>query len=184
MASNYIFALHLLACPRSSPSSCHPTWWCSSEATPPWWLSPLWSRDSGRAAPLCVPVRTTTVWTPPPHQGCTPWGDGRQQQTLSECPPQYYPVAFWNSSPTSSAPMCSVLRPGCSFTTCLSISMTKFLPSSLCGFRVPTQYGASLRLHRRRCFNTNWSTERKRLEVVTVKFKLNPPHRKMWILWK
>lgn len=57
---------------------------------------------------------------------------------------------------TSSAPMCSVFRPGCSFTTCLSISITSLTPSSLCGFRVPTQYGTSLRLHMGRCFNTNY----------------------------
>lgn len=57
---------------------------------------------------------------------------------------------------TSSAPMCSVFRPGCSFSTCLSISITSLTPSSLCGFRVPTQYGASLRFHMGRCFSTNY----------------------------
>lgn len=61
---------------------------------------------------------------------------------------------------TSSAPMCSVFRPGCSFTTCLSISITSFTPSALCGFRVPTQYGASLRFHMGRCFRTNYDIKR------------------------
>lgn len=61
---------------------------------------------------------------------------------------------------TSSAPMCSVFRPGCSFTTCLSISITSLTPSALCGLRVPTQYGASLRFHMGRCFSTNYDIKR------------------------
>lgn len=55
--------------------------------------------------------------------------------------------------------MCSVFKPGCSSTTCLSISITSLTPSSLWGFRVPTQWAASLRLHRGRCFNTNYNRE-------------------------
>lgn len=63
-------------------------------------------------------------------------------------------------TPTSSAPMCSVLTPGCSSTTCRSISSTTFTASSLWGFRVPRQCGTSLRCSMDWCFRTNCHQKR------------------------
>ena len=77
---------------------------------------------------------------------------------------------------TSSAPMCSVFRPGWSSTTCLTISNTSFTPSSLWGFRVPTHCDISLRCHMGRCFKTNYERRAgESMRAAKCKPKLNPP---------
>lgn len=165
----WVFPPHPLMYPRSCLSSCHPTLQWSYEATPPWWPWPLWLCDSEKVVPPYSQLRPTTVLTPPPHRGCTPRGVGeqgnRELMRLSN------PIAsFTKIVLTSSAPMCSVFKPGCSFTTCFSMSITSLTAFSLWGFRVPTQYGASLRFHKGRCFNTN--CDRKSRSGASWHFKL------------